>query len=367
MIHPDSRSIEWINKVAAEHPSLDRTLIEKTIRAFSLLESLALSGCPFTFKGGTACMLHLGSGKRLSIDIDIICPPGTDISHYVRERSKIYGFTDIQLVERISSHNVPKSHAKCFYKVSYVTNKSEEAILLDVLFEEIHYGKVVELPIESPFLKTVGEPIMVKVPSAEDILGDKLTAFAPHTSGIKFFKRERNCSLEIIKQMFDVAALFDVCHDFGLVGDTFRKFGATELGYRELTDTSTDDILRDTIETSKCISMRGFENMDEFSLLQDGVKRIGGLILNERYHLDSAIRDSAKAAYAAALILTKCQEAHRYETTPLDKWEKESIGRHLSTKLNKLKKTNQEAFFYWLQVDKMLSSIYVSHRPYPNV
>ena len=72
MIHPDSRSVEWINSIATLHPSLDKTLIEKTIRAFSLLESLALSGCPFTFKGGTACMLHLGSSKRLSIDIDIM-------------------------------------------------------------------------------------------------------------------------------------------------------------------------------------------------------------------------------------------------------------------------------------------------------
>ena len=98
MIHPDSRSVEWINSIATLHPSLDKTLIEKTIRAFSLLESLALSGCPFTFKGGTACMLHLGSSKRLSIDIDIICPPGTDISQYVMNHSEEYGFTDIKLV-----------------------------------------------------------------------------------------------------------------------------------------------------------------------------------------------------------------------------------------------------------------------------
>lgn len=238
MIHPDSRSIKWINKMSSDNPFLDKTLIEKTIRALSLLESLALSGCPFTFKGGTACMLHLGSSRRLSIDIDIICPPGTDISSFVRRHSDEYGFTDIQLVERLSSHNVPKSHAKYFYKVSYVTNKQEEAILLDVLFEENHYGKVVEMPISSPFLKTEGEAVMVNVPSAEDILGDKLTAFAPHTSGIPYFKNERNCSLEIIKQMFDVAALFDVCNDFELVGNTFRKFGTTELGYRELEGTN---------------------------------------------------------------------------------------------------------------------------------
>jgi hypothetical protein len=346
--------MEWIESVSAAHPSLDKTLIEKTIRAFSLLESLALSGCPFTFKGGTACMLHLCSSRRLSIDIDIICPPGTDISQYVRKYSGKYGFTDIQLVERLSSHNVPKSHAKCFYKVSYVTSKDEEAILLDVLFEELHYEKVVQLPIASPFLKTEGETVLVNVPSAEDILGDKLTAFAPHTSGIPFFKKDRNCSLEIIKQMFDVAALFDVCQDFKLTHDTFRRFGMTELGYRGLDDATTDDILKDSIRTALCISLRGFENEEEFQWLQGGIKRIGGLILSERYHLDPAIRDSAKAAYVAALILTHSTEVHRYETTPIEEWQDAVIGQVLTNKLNKLKKAYQEAFFYWWQTDKLL-------------
>ncbi len=354
MIHPDSRTMEWIDSVSAAHPSLDKTLIEKTIRAFSLLESLALSGCPFIFKGGTACMLHLGSSRRLSIDIDIICPPGTDISQYVRKFSGEYGFTDIQLVERLSSHNVPKSHAKCFYKVSYVTNKAEEAILLDVLFEELHYGRVVQLPIASSFLKMYGESIMVNVPSAEDILGDKLTAFAPHTSGIPFFKKGRNCSLEIIKQMFDIAALFDVCNDFKLTHDAFRKFGMTELGYRGMENAETDDILKDILQTALCISLRGFENEEEFQLLQGGIKRIGGLIFSERYHLDPAIRDSAKAAYVAVLIMTHSTEVHRYEEYPIEEWQNAAIGQILTNKLNKLKKTNQEAFFYWWQVDKLL-------------
>lgn len=345
----------WINNVAAQHPNLDKTLIEKTVRAFSLLESLALSGCPFIFKGGTACMLHLGSSKRLSIDIDIICPPDTDISQYLRKYSEAYGFSDIHLVERVSSHNVPKSHAKCFYKVSYVTNKDEEAILLDVLFENTHYERVVQLPITSPFLKMVGDPVMVNVPSAEDILGDKLTAFAPHTSGIRYFKKERNCSLEIIKQMFDVASLFEVCNDYRLTHDTFHKFGSIELGYRNLEGVTTTDILIDVIRTAQCISLRGFSSKDEYELLLGGVKRIGGLILNERYHLDQAIRDSAKAAYVASLILVHGTEIRRYDSTQIEELRNVEIGHSLTNKLNKLKKTNQEAFFYWWQVDTLLS------------
>lgn len=58
------------------------------------------------------------------------------------------------------------------------------AILLDVLFEESHYGNVnvIKAPIQSRFLKQQGEPVMVKLPSKEDLPGDKLTAIAPHTA-----------------------------------------------------------------------------------------------------------------------------------------------------------------------------------------
>jgi hypothetical protein len=31
---------------------------------------------------------------------------------------------------------------------------------------------------------------MVSIPSYQDLLGDKLTAFAPHSTGIPFFKGE---------------------------------------------------------------------------------------------------------------------------------------------------------------------------------
>ena len=54
MIHPDSRTLSWIEQVAKDNKIKDITLVEKTIRAFSLLEALARSGCPFLFKGGSS-------------------------------------------------------------------------------------------------------------------------------------------------------------------------------------------------------------------------------------------------------------------------------------------------------------------------
>ena len=61
-------------------------------------------------------MLILGqSPHRLSIDIDIICRPGTDIEPYLRDIER-FGFVSKTLEERQSrGANIPKSHSKFFY------------------------------------------------------------------------------------------------------------------------------------------------------------------------------------------------------------------------------------------------------------
>lgn len=79
MIDPNSRSLEWIIESCRINKVSDPILMEKTIRAFSLLEALAKSGCPFLFKGGSALMMQLSCTQRVSVDIDIVCPPGTDV------------------------------------------------------------------------------------------------------------------------------------------------------------------------------------------------------------------------------------------------------------------------------------------------
>lgn len=133
-------------------------------------------------------MLQLACTQRLSVDIDIICPPGTDVISYLTPYAEEYGFGEIKPSERISRTNVPKTHAKCFYQVSYVTNTATEKILLDVLFEDNWYSRIEQLPIVSPFLAMTGEPLTVNLPSKDDLLGDKLTAFAPNTTGIPYIK-----------------------------------------------------------------------------------------------------------------------------------------------------------------------------------
>ena len=356
MILPESRTLAWIEEAAKTNNAKDITLVEKTIRAFSLLEALARSGMEFCFKGGSCLLLHLGSAKRMSIDVDVICPPGTEIEKYLEKFSDEYGFSSVEPIERQYRTNVPKTHAKYFYQVAYKTKSQNDKILLDVLFEDIKYQHLERLPIVSPFLKTDDNPVLVTVPSKADLLGDKLTAFAPHTTGIPFYKGEKNCSMEIMKQMYDVASLFDVVEDFHSASSTYEKLSKLELEYRGRNDVPLEDVAMDTIEAAQCISTYGFEDMADFDFYSEGIDRVRNFIHSEKYNVPSAIRKAAKAAYAAACLVKSVESPVRFDGD-VQRVQSLVVESPLSTKLNKLKRTNPEAFFYWSQTSQILNSM----------
>jgi hypothetical protein len=312
MIHPDSRSLEWMKQASAEN--------------------------------------HFN-------DIDIICPPGTNIEEYVHKNADAYGFGEVKLVERVTSRDLPRTHAKFFYLVTYVTNTTIDNILLDVLFEDIYYHNVVQLPIQSRFLKWEGEPVMVNVPGKADMLGDKLTAFAPNTTGIPYFKGEKDCSMEIIKQLFDVASLFDVTDDITIVADTFRKLASVELQYRNLDPENINQVLDDIYQTSLCICLRGQLDADTYNLLLAGTKRIRNFIHSEKYNLDSAIVNASKAAYLSVIINNGITEVEHFDPQNIEPLRDATIREPMTTKLNKLKKTNIEAFFYWHKISKIITQL----------
>lgn len=228
MIKKECFTAEWIEQVSSELHYNDKNLIEKVIRALSLLEMLVKAGCPLVFKGGTALMLILGkSAHRLSIDIDLICPPGTNIEDYLKSFAD-FGFINLELVERKQRDDadIPKSHSKFFYQIAYRNDTDAQSyILLDVLYEDIHYFRTQQIAINCPFIRLEGKPLMVTVPSAEDILGDKLTAFAPNTTGIPYYRNGRSCSMEIAKQLYDVGRLFENVSDLQITKEAFRKIG----------------------------------------------------------------------------------------------------------------------------------------------
>ena len=76
MLYKKLKDIDFLKNtimiLKKENPSADLQLLEKTIGALSLLESLVNEGLEFIFKGGTSLVLLLNDLKRFSVDVDII-------------------------------------------------------------------------------------------------------------------------------------------------------------------------------------------------------------------------------------------------------------------------------------------------------
>lgn len=348
MIDKEKISLDWINKVAKEYKATDKILVEKIIRALLLLEGLVIQKLPFVFKGGTALMLHVNSSKRLSIDIDIIISEQiNDLEEQLEKIAESQNFNKVESQHREVESKIEKAHYKFFYTPLHKTNKEEEYILLDILFENIQYQNIIEFPIHSKFIPSTEKDIFVNLPSIEDLLGDKLTAFAPNTTGIPYFKKGDSMSMEIIKQLYDIDALFNRMENLQTVKETFFRFAQTELSYRSENGEAAD-VLEDIYQTSLCITTRGTDGIGNFEEILSGIKRVTGFIFSENYHIEKAIVSASKTAYLATIIKHNVETIEKFENPlQMKDW---TISEPLSNKLNKLKKSNPEAFFYWYKI-----------------
>ena len=356
MIHETTYTKEWIVKKSINYKrgkkKADPALIEKVTKAFHLLEELAKTNLEFIFKGGTSLLLLLNQMHRFSIDIDIIIEKQKhevnmeDILAGIVDRSNIF----IRFEENVRSgnHKVPKTHYKVFY-ISAL-NEDENYILLDTLYEKSHYIDVIEKSINCTFIEYSEPPVLVHVPSVDCILGDKLTAYAPNTTGIPYGKDKE---LEIIKQLFDVGNLFDEMNDVNTVSQTFKQMVRQELIYRERDDElSYEDVLEDIFVTSRILSERGRIEKDVYNQLQLGINRINNYIFSRNYIAESAVNSASKAAYLSLLIKHEITDVEKYD--PQIDLRELVIERPDFKKLKTIMKFDPEAYFYWYKSIRIL-------------
>ncbi|MBR3314011.1 MAG: nucleotidyl transferase AbiEii/AbiGii toxin family protein [Atopobiaceae bacterium] len=282
MIDPRSYTLEHVEEMRA-NTKVDRQILERSIYALGLLEALVRVGAPITFKGGSSLMLLLDHPMRLSTDIDVVVPPGTDIVGCLEDASAIFPFESMEEQVRRGRNGIEKRHFK-FYYASPVTRRRFH-IFLDVVFEEKHYARIEGRPIANDLLIVDDEPVMVEMPTADCILGDKLTAFAPHATGIPFGMDKE---LEVIKQMYDISTLSRTIGSFGDVRSTFEKTAAIEISYRGL-EIGSREVLEDAIESAACVAGRGRYNKDEYPLFLDGIRSITNHIFGERFSAERAV------------------------------------------------------------------------------
>lgn len=189
---------DWIN-TKKDDLSGDPILIEKTIHAFALLGYLVQTKTNFIFKGGTSLLLHVPRIKRLSIDIDIIFDGELkELKEKLTQVAKNAPFTSFKEDNRGDRGLPNRKHFQFFYTSD--RSKKEDSVLLDIVLEDLsHISFIESKSIHSNYFETNVE-LFVKVPTIEGLIGDKLTAFAPHTIGVPFAtKKGKSISFDKIK------------------------------------------------------------------------------------------------------------------------------------------------------------------------
>lgn len=297
MIDKRVYEIDYIRELQKKYAS-DPGLIERALHAFGLLEAIKSVGMPFCFKGGTSLMLIMDKPARLSTDIDILVEPGTDVDDYIEKAGKIFPFLDKEEDIRKGRNGIEKRH----FKFTYFSpiRKTEFYILLDVVFAQLPYAKTIQKEIKNELLLTTGENLSVDIPTADCILGDKLTAFAPHTTGILLGSGKE---LEIAKQLYDTAMLFDYLSDYDLFAETYAVAAKEETAFRGA-NWSREDVLQDTIGACVSIISRGAIEKDDYTEYLRGIKSLKNHILKPGYNTDDATWKACKVMYLASCLLS---------------------------------------------------------------
>ena len=348
MLLRENYTAEYIENLKIK-TGADPSILERTIFAFGLLEAIRSVGMPFIFKGGSSLLVMLKEPRRLSTDIDILVEPGIDINDYINKAGKIFPFISVEEHKRKGFNDIEKRHFR-FHFVSPRTGK-EINILLDVVFEHNPYSKLTEYPIRNNLLLSEGDDLTVNLPDINCILGDKLTAFAPHTTGIPLGVDKE---LEIMKQLFDCWTLLREMNDYKIVSSVYNEISRIECGYRGLKLTPAD-CLKDTIKSCICIMGRGAIRPEEYVYYNAGLTALRGHIFSGGINGENAGVYASEVMYLAVNLLTRQSEYERI-SNPEDYRNIKIPLKGIRT-ISSIRKTNPLSYAYMVKSLQMLQSI----------
>jgi hypothetical protein len=117
------------------------------------------------------------------------------------------GFIRFEGQNRKRYSEISKGHFNFFYNPIHNTGNKEESILLDILFEDNSYHKIAHTPLITPFLNQTDKIQMVRTPFFEDLLGDKMTAFAPNTTEFRISKER----IQEVKSLSNNYSMLVIC------------------------------------------------------------------------------------------------------------------------------------------------------------
>jgi len=342
-------------------------ILEKSLHALTLLGHLQEVGLPLAFRGGTSLLLHLPQIHRLSIDIDIVCPiEGPELERVLAEVAKRAPFTGYEESVRDGTRLPRRRHFKFFYPSALnIQEYSPPNVMLDVVAETETIHALESKPITTGFLPAERE-VKVQLPTVESLLGDKLTAFAPKTTGVPLRRKSDNSAgdvVQVAKQLFDIGMLFGVATNGAEVADTYRRAQAKEASYRG-GGISFEATLDDTIDA--CIAATPFKpavqaRFPDYELMKRGY-------IGMRSHLTQKFSEEDFRRFAArAAVLA----AHLKTGTPVDfsalRYDAKDAAQNAAIKASSfnntpwdwfdgMKQINPAAYYHWIITRRLLNT-----------
>ena len=358
MFHAQVYTPEWIENQQKALGNCDPGLLEKCVYALTLLGHLAESGLPFMFKGGTSLLLHLSQIRRLSIDIDIVSSASNEeLDQIVHHIGRLPPFQGSEENRRGGPEGRELPHRRHF-KFWFPTDRAPDRrgyVLLDVVQEPHIVHETVVRPIHTSFL-TPEREVLVTLPTVESLLGDKLTAFAPNTTGVRLRRPDNTPGevMQVAKQLFDVGILFEHATDFAQIARVYDAVQAQEASYRGLSN-SREATLSDTLNA--CLGVTATRPRDQAvfadtQLLLNGFTKLSGHLTGARFQENERRTLAGRAAVLVAHLRAGRSfdfMAQRYTGSEgqLSHLKSASLNGRPHAWLDGLKAINPEAFHYF--------------------
>ncbi len=348
MIINESFTKEWIDSFINPRAKkkIQPDLLEKMIHALALLEHLAQNEVNYIFKGGTCITLLLDSPNRFSIDVDITTSTDQkNLEEVLNKIIEISHFTSWTPDERKNPLEIPKAHY--VFEFDSVYNKNSNNILLDVIFDEITHTETKQVSIDNEWISTKEPIIEANVPSIDSVIGDKLTAFAPTTIGVSY---QKDKDVEIIKQLYDINYLLSYAENLQIIKTTFVAVSEKQFEYQKK-DLTQNNVLDDIFQTALIIARRDKntgEDIVKFQELFEGIRNFNPFLIEGYFRIEQAQAASARVAYLASKLQNEDYSELEVYSSDIDIRELEikNMRYHF---LNRFKRTNPEAFYYWYQ------------------
>lgn len=204
--------------------------------------------------------------------------------------------------------------------------------------------------IRNDLLVTAPEDLMVTMPTIECILGDKLTAFAPHTTGVPLGKKKE---LEIAKQLFDVAILAERMQDQKQFLVTYERAVVEELAFRGM-ELEKEDVLKDTIRACISIIGRGEYDKEDYMEYLKGIRSLTDHILGKKFTPEIAAGKACLVMCLAASALTQTDYPRIADASG---YAKERLAGDQYKCLAYIRKRDLEAYGYLVEATRMLEGV----------